>query len=345
MKAWRGPERQVEVTSVCLITPAFNEAENLPVLYERVRAVMDEVTEDWQWIVVDDSSVDGTYNVICALAEKDPRLGAVRLLRNSGSHQAIRCGLQFAKCDCAVLISADLQDPPDIIPDLLSEWREGAKVVWAEQEQSSDESQIYHFSRTIYYKLMRGLVGIKKLPPRGANVILLDADVIEALRHFRETNVSLFALIAWLGFPQSTIEYTKVPRLYGRSGWTFATLTKLLVDSVTAFSYKPIRAMSYIGGAVALLGFVYALIIVTLALVGRPPAGWASLMVVILVVCGIQMLMLGVLGEYLWRALDEARSRPPFVIEAIAGLISAPDESVLKSARVRRSKPRKSAAD
>lgn len=310
------------MASVCLITPAFNEAENLPLLYERVHAVMDETGEDWEWIIVDDSSDDRTYPKLCELAEKDPKIAAVRLSRNSGSHLAIRCGLQYARCDCAVVMAADLQDPPEIIPRLLAEWREGAQVVWGERERSSDESWGYKLSAKIYYGMMRGLVGIKSLPPKGADVILLDAKVIESLRAFRESNVSLFALVGWLGFRHATVAYTKQPRQFGRSGWTLTSLIKMAVDSITAFSYKPIRAITYFGMVIALVGFIYAVWIIFLSLTGNPPAGWASLMVIVLVLSGAQILMLGVLGEYLWRALDEARSRPPFNIEASTGFLA-----------------------
>jgi dolichol-phosphate mannosyltransferase len=329
------------MTSICLVTPAFNEAENLPVLYERVCAAMDEIGEDWRWVIVDDSSEDDTYAVLCELASKDSRLGALRLSRNCGSHLAIRCGLQYADSDCAAVFAADLQDPPEIIPDLLSKWREGAKVVWGEREKRADESQGYRLAAKIYHTLMRDLVGIKRLPPRGADLVLLDAAVVNALRDFREANVSLFALIAWLGFKQATIRYQKAARLHGHSGWTLAGLIKLAVDSVTAFSYKPIRAMTLLGLFIALLGFLYALWIIVAAITGSPPQGWASLMVIVLVVSGFQMLMLGVLGEYLWRALDEARSRPPFVIEASTGFpsnMTAEAPKAPKPANVKRRK-------
>jgi dolichol-phosphate mannosyltransferase len=301
---------------------------------------MDETGEDWEWIIVDDSSEDSTYDVLCDLAEKNPKLGAIRLSRNSGSHLAIRCGLQHAECDCAVVISADLQDPPEIIPRLLGEWYNGAQVVWGERERSTDESLGYKLGAKIYHTMMRELVGIKKLPPKGADVILLDAKVIDSLREFRESNVSLFALIGWLGFRQSTIEYAKQPRMFGRSGWTLTSLTKMAVDSITAFSYKPIRAITYFGIVIAFVGFIYAAWIIFLALIGDPPAGWASLMVVVLVLSGVQMLMLGILGEYLWRALDESRSRPPFVIEASTGFLANLTEPVSRVAGKSRSERR-----
>ncbi len=329
-------------STVCLVTPAFNESENLPILYERVCAVMEGTGEDWRWIIVDDNSEDGTYELLCALADKDPRLGALRLSRNCGSHLAIRCGLKHAEGDCTIMFAADLQDPPEIIPELLRKWREGTKVVWGERERSTDESRGYRFAARIYHGLMRDLVGIKRLPPKGADLALLDATVVSALRDFRETNVSLFALIGWLGFEQGTINYQKAERLHGHSGWTLASLIKLVVDSITAFSYKPIRAMTLLGLFIALLGFLYAVWIVLAALTGNPPEGWASLMVVVLVLSGVQMLMLGVLGEYLWRALDEARSRPPFVIEASTGSLADLTAQTPKTRKATSRKARKS---
>ena len=164
---------------------------------------------------------------------------------------------------------------------------------------------------------MRHVVGLKEMPPTGADFFLLDRQVLDAFLEFKESNVSVLALISWMGFRQETITYDKQARLYGHSGWTLKKKLKLLVDSITSFTYLPIRIMSYVGFLVAFAGFVYAGIVITNALSGHPVEGWSSLMVVILVVGGIQMLMMGVLGEYLWRALDESRRRPRYLIEAM----------------------------
>ena len=154
------------------------------------------------------------------------------------------------------------------------------------------------------------------MPAEGADFFLLDDQVLAEFRQFRESNVSILALITWMGFRQTVIPYTKQARRHGESGWTLRKKLKLLVDSITAFSYIPIRLMSYIGFTVALAGFAYALIVIVNALTGTPPAGWTALMVIVLVIGGIQMLMMGVLGEYLWRTLDESRRRPRFIVEA-----------------------------
>jgi dolichol-phosphate mannosyltransferase len=163
---------------------------------------------------------------------------------------------------------------------------------------------------------MRRVVGIKEMPSLGADFFLIDRSVIDALRQFNESNASVLALITWMGFRQTTVNYDKQARKYGRSGWSLEKKLKLVLDSITSFTYVPIRLMSYLGLVVAMLGFLYAGVVIINAFAGHPVQGWASLMVVLLVIGGIQMLMMGVLGEYLWRALDEARQRPRYLIEA-----------------------------
>jgi polyisoprenyl-phosphate glycosyltransferase len=164
---------------------------------------------------------------------------------------------------------------------------------------------------------MRNIVGMKEMPATGADFFLLDRKVVDAFSQFGEAHVSILALITWLGFRQESIPYDKEERVHGRSGWTLKKKLKLVVDSVTSFSYLPIRFMSYLGSIIALLGFAYAAVVVANALNGAPIQGWSSLIVVVLVLGGIQMLMMGVLGEYVWRALDESRRRPRYIVEAV----------------------------
>lgn len=306
---------------VTIITPAFNEAQNLSELHDRLMVVLSGLDAQWEWIVVDDHSRDETWAVLRELAVREPRLKAVRLARNSGSHAAFACGLQHACGDCAVVLAADLQDPPETIPALLEKWRQGAQIVWAVREEREGVSAATKGFSKAYFWLMRRFVGIADIPATGADFFLLDRRVIEALNAFKETNVSLMALLTWLGFKQDRISYVKKARLHGQSGWNVEKKLKLAVDSVTAFTYKPIRFMSYVGFIVALLGFLYALIVIFYRLVySTHVQGYPSLIVAILVVGGLQMIMLGVLGEYVWRALDEARNRPRFIVEDEIGL-------------------------
>lgn len=302
-----------------IITPAYNEAENLPLLHERLSTVCSQAAIDWEWIIVDDHSHDATFAVIGELAKVNPRIQGVRFARNFGAHTAIRCGMQHTWGDCAVIMAADLQDPPETLPALLATWQAGHQVVWAVRgRREGEKASTIGFAR-LYYFLMRRVIGFTEMPATGADFFLLDRRVIDALCQFNESNVSLMALITWMGFRQGSITYDKQARLHGQSGWNLHKKLKLVVDSVTSFSYLPIRLMAYLGFLVALVGFLYAGWVITNALTGHPAEGWSSLMVVVLVVGGLQMLMMGVLGEYLWRALDEARRRPRYIIEATLG--------------------------
>lgn len=304
-------------TFLSLVTPAFNEAENLPVLYDRLSKILEALNLEWEWLIIDDHSADDTFGVITQLAKQDTRVHGIRLSRNFGSHMAITCGLQRAKGTGVIIIAADLQDPPETLPALLEKWRNGAQVVWAVRHlREGEKNSKVGFSR-LYYFLMRRITGIKDIPATGADFFLVDRAVVNAFREFSERNVSIMALITWMGFRQDYIYYDKQARKFGRSGWDLRKKLKLVVDSMTSFTYLPVRLMSYLGFFVALLGLVYAAVVIINALRGNPVQGWSSLMLVVLVIGGFQMIMMGILGEYLWRSLDESRRRPPYLIESV----------------------------
>src|SRR5471032_3084277 len=238
-----------------ILTPAFNEAANLPSLYERLVETMGVVGGEWAWVIVDDHSRDETFAVIERLAMRDARVRGFRLARNSGSHVAITCGLHHVEGDAAVMMAADLQDPPETLTAMLDAWRRGAQVVWAVRRQQPGQRSHAGFA-AIYYWIMRHPVGMTEMPARGADFFLVDRAVIEAFRRFPERNVSVLALITWLGFRQECVEYDKQPRAAGRSGWTLAGKIKLVIDSVTSFSEFPIRLCSYAGAALIALALV-----------------------------------------------------------------------------------------
>lgn len=301
---------------ITILTPAFNEAQNLPALYERLCQTMKSVDMEWEWLIVDDHSRDETFAVVCRLAQQDRRVRGIRFARNFGSHTALMCGLRESRGACVTALAADLQDPPETIPELLAHWRNGTQVVWAARNSREGESATTIGMSRLYYWMMRNVVGIKEMPATGADFFLLDRKVVQVFNEFSETNVSVFALLTWMGFRQATITYDKHARLHGESGWSMKKKLKLVVDSVTSFSYVPIRFMSYFGFLVAICGFVFAAVVVVNAMRGAPVQGWSSLMVIVLLLGGVQMVMMGVLGEYLWRALDAARGRPRYIIEA-----------------------------
>lgn len=301
-----------------ILTPAYNESANLRALYERLCAAMSAATLEWEWLIVDDHSRDDTFAVIQALAAADPRVRGLRLARNSGSHVAITCGLHHVSGDAAALLAADLQDPPEFLSLMVERWRNGAQVVWAVRRRRPGDRSHRGFA-AIYYWVMRRLVGMMEMPATGADFFLIDRAVIDAFRQSRERHTSVLALITWLGFRQEQIEYDKQPRASGRSGWTFARKVKLVVDSVTAFSDFPIRWCLYAG-----LVLMAAAVVVGVAGLSALPTLGAALLLIVALLCGLsglQLVALAVVGQYVWRALDEARGRPAWAIEAAANLL------------------------
>ena len=301
---------------ISIVTPAFNEAANLPALYERLVAAMRDVGGDWEWIVVDDHSRDETFAVIEALALRDARVRGFRLSRNSGSHVAITCGLHQVDADAAVMMAADLQDPPETLASMVARWRQGAQVVWATRRARPGDPSHRGFA-ALYYWMMRHLVGMTEMPARGADFFLVDRVVVDAFRRFSERNVSVLALITWLGFRQEYVEYDKQPRLSGQSGWTLSRKIKLVVDSITSFSGFPIRLCTYVG----LMFVMCSLVLLSFAVALLPQLGGGVLLVLSLIVglAGFQLVAIGIVGEYVWRALEETRRRPSYLIEAMAG--------------------------
>jgi dolichol-phosphate mannosyltransferase len=298
-----------------IITPAFNEAANLEAMRTRlVAALAGTVGDDWEWVVVDDHSADATFEVLAGLARTDPRIRGLRLSRNCGSHAAIACGLHHANGDAAVMLAGDLQDPPELLHSLVERWRAGAQVVWASRRAQPGQGAHLGFA-AIYYWIMRHVVGMTAMPSRGADAFLVDRAVIDAFRRFPERHVSVFALITWMGFRQDYVEYEKQPRAGGRSGWTRAKKIKLVIDSVTGFSEAPLRACTY--GGLAALALAVLLAAFGLARWMRTGSGNLTLLVSAMsAFTGVQLLALGVVGEYVWRALDESRGRPAYLVEA-----------------------------
>ncbi len=293
-----------------ILTPAYHEAANLDGLYARLSSTMAGLGIDWEWLIVDDHSRDETFGVVSRLATLDRRVHGIRLARNVGSHAAIRCGLHYVQGDAVVMMAGDLQDPPETLGKMVAEWQSGSQVVWAVRRTQPGTAAHSGFA-TLYYWIMRRVVGMKDMPATGADFFLIDRVVIDALRSCPERNASVFALITWLGFNQAQVPYEKQPRAAGVSGWTLARKIGLVVDSVIGFSDLPVRLCSYTGGGLLVLGVVAGLVSVA-----SRPAGLTWLAPLMLVLTGLQLLGLGIVGEYVARALAEARGRPGYVIEA-----------------------------
>jgi dolichol-phosphate mannosyltransferase len=299
---------------ISVVVPVFQNASDLDELVRRLAAVAATVPDvEFEFVFVDDGSRDGSFGVLARLAETDPRVKALRLSRNFGSNAALLAGLMHAKGDAAATLAADLQDPPELLPALIEQWRAGHQVVLAARRKRGDP----FFSRvfaTLFNRLFRLLV-FPDFPRDGFDFMLVDRQVVDVIRAMPEKNSYLFGQVMWAGFSRQLVPYDRAPRARGRSTWTFWRKVKYFVDAFTAFSYLPVRAASLLGFALAALGFLYAALVVALRLFGDvQPRGFSALIVVITVAAGAQLIVTGLVGEYVWRILEETRPRPPFVI-------------------------------
>ena len=305
-----------EAKKLSIVVAAYNEEGNLQPLYERLRAL------DWvslglepEFVFVDDHSTDRTPEILSTFAAGDTRVRVLRFSKNFGSHKAFTAGLEHCTGDAAVILAADLQDPPETIPQLVGKWRAGARVVWAVRDGRLGESLVTKLLSRLYYHLMRRYAEVRP-PPKGADFLLVDRILIDQLSAAPEKHTSLLSLIQWMGFDQEQITYTKAARHSGRSNWTLRKKLKLAIDSFVSFSYAPVRLASFCGLLFAFSGFIYAAVIAVRAItLGSPVQGWSSMMCVLLIVSGVQLAILGILGEYLWRTFDEARGRPRYIVE------------------------------
>jgi glycosyltransferase involved in cell wall biosynthesis len=305
-----------ERSVLSIVVPVyFNEA-NLPTTVPVLLALQDEIGEV-EIVLVDDGSEDRSYAVMEELQRKYPEaITLVKLTRNFGSMAAILAGLSVARGQCVGMIAADLQDPPELFVEMHTAWRQGQKAVFAVRSDRA-ETGFNRWAASIYYFLMRRLA-LKGYPPGGFDFFLIDRQVADEVVKISEKNTNLMSLVFWLGFSAKLIPYVRRARQEGKSRWTLGKKVKLFIDSFVAFSYFPVRAMSLLGVIVSLGAFAYAAFIVGYSLFhGMPVAGFSTLASLLALLSGLQMLMLGVLGEYLWRTLDESRRRPAFVIDRV----------------------------
>ena len=314
------PKRSRNLTrtkkTVSLVVPVYDNAPTLEALFEKFEETAQSCKScDFEFIFVDDGSRDDSYAILGKYLERARRrVKVLKLSKNHGSFTACLAGLTRAEGDCAVLISADLQDPPSLIPDMADAWRSGSEVVIAARRSRKDPLLSRLWSK-FYYAMFRKFA-LKDMPAGGFDFALIDRKVINILSEIREKNTSLMGLILWTGFRRTVIPYDRLARARGRSTWTLAKKWKYFIDSFVAFSFAPIRFATALGFIVAALGFIYTVIIIVDRLMNRNRIrGMASVIALVLVIGGVLLLMLGIIGEYLWRILDEVRKRPVFIID------------------------------
>jgi dolichol-phosphate mannosyltransferase len=301
-----------------IIIPVFYNELNLPeTVPELLKLQVSLQDYRLELIFVDDGSGDRSLPILREFQEKFPdHIKIIKLTRNFGSMAAIQAGLSITKGDCVGVISADLQDPPELFIEMFRHWEKGNKVVCAVRNERQ-ESRLTKFFSKNYYALVRKFA-IHNYPQGGFDFLLADRQVIDDIKKINEKNTNIMALIFWLGYEPVLLPYVRKAREKGSSRWTLSKKIKLFIDTFVAFSYFPIRLLSLIGFLVAGGAFIYGVVIfLSWLFVGIEVLGWVPIMIVLTITAGIQMTMLGILGEYLWRTLDETRERPSFVIDAI----------------------------
>ena len=306
MSVERAPELSV-------VVPIFNEEAVLPELQQRLAAVLDAACPDHEVLFVDDGSVDASPAMLLAAATRNPRVRVLRFSRNFGHQAAVTAGIEHAAGRAVVVIDADLQDPPEVIPELVAKWREGFDVVSAVRTERPGESAVRLLLIKVFYRVLKRIASVDMTPDVG-DFRLLDRRVADALNHLPERNRYVRGLIRWLGFRHTEVRYKRAERFAGETKYPYTKLVRLALDGVTAFSTLPLRLVTYLGFAV----FGLSALLIVFALVGlaggRTPAGWTSVFVAVAFLSGVQLVAIGILGAYVSRIFEEVKGRPLYVI-------------------------------
>jgi len=301
---------------ITILVPAYNEQEVLHLLYDRLVKLMNENTGyDFEILLVNDGSKDKTFEIMQELREKDKRFCYLNLSRNFGKETAMIAGLDYCKGDAVVIIDADLQDPPELIPEMIKYWEEGYDDVYAKRKSREGETWLKKFTSKMYYKVLQGFTRIEIQKDTG-DFRLLDRRCVEALKSMRENQRYTKGLFSIIGYNKKEILYDRDPRAAGQTKWNYGRLIDLSIDGITSFTTSPLRWAAILGVMISGVAFIYMIYIIIKTLAtGIDVPGYASLMVVILFLGGIQLIFLGIIGEYLGRTFNESKHRPLYFIE------------------------------
>jgi dolichol-phosphate mannosyltransferase len=309
--------------TLSIVVPLFNEADNVGELLRRIIQVVRGLSDppaDYEVILVDDGSRDATLEKLLDAAHGDPHLRVISLSRNFGHQIAATAGLDAARGDAVVLMDGDLQDPPELIDGFLAKFREGYDVVYATRRRRAGESRFKLFTAAMFYRIIRRLTNVS-IPVDTGDFRLMSRRVVDALRRSPERNRFLRGMVSWVGFNQTAIEYDRDVRYAGATKYPLGKMIRFAMDGIASFSDVPLRFASYFGFTVSAIAFIYAIIVVAFKLFSlKPPGytpGWASTIVAILFLGGVQLMSLGILGEYLGRVYDEVKGRPLYLISDI----------------------------
>ncbi len=297
-----------------IIAPIYNELESIPELYPRIRDVMDQTGEPWELVLVDDGSTDGSTDVIRKLGDNDERVRPVIFARNFGHQIAVTAGMDFSRGDAVVIIDADLQDPPEVILDLISKWREGYQVVYAVREEREGESWFKKTTASFFYRLINRITDVE-IPLDTGDFRLMDHKVVQVMNRMREKHRFPRGMSAWVGFRQIGVQYKRKARFAGETKYPLKKMIRLALNAITSFSYFPLQLATYIGFISAGLSVLAIPVVAILRLVtGTALFGQATTLVIVLFLGGVQLISLGIIGEYIGRIYDEAKGRPLYIV-------------------------------
>jgi glycosyltransferase involved in cell wall biosynthesis len=300
--------------TITIIAPIFNELENIPELYHRMREVMGSIGETWELILVDDGSRDGSTEVIRKLAETDEHVRPVIFARNFGHQIAVTAGLDYSRGDAVIIIDADLQDPPEVILDLITKWREGYEVVYAVRKERKGETWFKKTTAALFYRIIYKITDVK-IPLDTGDFRLLDRKVVNIMSKMREQHRFLRGMASWVGFKQIGVEYKRAARFAGVTKYPFKKMLKFALNAVTSFSYVPLQIATYIGFIAAALSIISIPVVIVLRLVGTTQlTEQATTLIMVLFLGGVQLISLGIIGEYIGRIYDEVKGRPIYVV-------------------------------
>jgi glycosyltransferase involved in cell wall biosynthesis len=297
-----------------IIAPIFNEEGNIPELYRRVKETMDKTGEIWELIMVDDGSTDGSVPAIYKLSANDSHVKPVIFARNFGHQIAVTAGLDYAKGQAVVIIDSDLQDPPEVILDLISKWKEGYEVVFAQRSEREGESWFKLFTASIFYRMIYRITDVN-IPRDTGDFRLLDRKVVDVMKSMRERHRFLRGMSVWVGFKQAGVSYKRAARFSGETKYPFKKMVKFASDAITSFSYFPLQLAMYLGFFTAGISIIAIPLVIILRIVGSHAfLGQATTLIAVLFLGGVQLISLGILGEYIGRLYDEAKGRPLYIV-------------------------------
>ena len=297
-----------------IIAPIFNELENLPILYQRITDVMNKASEPWELILIDDGSSDGSSELIKELASKDARVRPVIFARNFGHQIAVTAGLDYSRGKAVTIIDADMQDPPEVILDLIQKWREGYEVVYAVRAEREGETWFKTFTASLFYRFIFRITDIK-IPLDTGDFRLMDRKVVNVMNTMREHHRFLRGMSAWVGFKQVGVSYKRAARFAGSTKYPFKKMLRLALTAITGFSYVPLQLATYLGFIAAGISIIAIPIVAVMRFTGSQSFfGQATTLVAVLFLGGVQLISLGILGEYIGRIYDEVKGRPLYIV-------------------------------